>query len=138
MLHSESQISIKPLCLNMLFPHVYYIFMICFMEFLSLIVWFQSRSSSSNCIRIVTSLLSYCSEDVILFQEVTQVLGLKEWLESRGCWHNIVQNIPQTLACMPVRVSSAPSMLACPQHESIHRSSGSRSQWDVGVGQQKG
>jgi len=79
--HNKSQISMRPLCSDMLFTPVDYIFVICLMKCFSWLVGVQSRYYSSKFISIVISMLSYCSEYFIPFWVVTRALGLKMWLK---------------------------------------------------------
>jgi len=65
MLLSDSQMSMRPLCLDLLFTPVDYIFLICLMKCLSWIVGVLSRDFLSNCICIIIPLLSLCSKGVI-------------------------------------------------------------------------
>ena len=84
MLHSDSQVSMSPLCLNMLFTLVDYIFMTCLTKRLSWVVGVWLRACLGIYICIIVSLLSLCSEGVIQFWVVTSALGLKKWLKSQG------------------------------------------------------
>lgn len=131
--HSESQISMRPICSDLLFTLVDYIFMTCLTKCPSWLVGVQSRSYSSNCISTIIYMLSYYYEGFIQFWEVTWALDLKMWLKSWGQWHRSEKNSPWTLACLPMRVSRGPWTLAFPQHERVQRSSGSKYQWDLGV-----
>ena len=97
---SDSQLSMKPLFSYMLFRHVDYIFGICLTKYLSWLVGVQSRFYSSDWIRIIISLLIYCSEDVIPFLVVTWVLGLKKRLKSQGHWYITMKKGPWMLACV--------------------------------------
>jgi len=65
MVLNDSQLSMRPLCLDLLFTPAYYIFLIFLIKFLSWLVGVQSRSYSSNCISTIISMLSYCSKGVI-------------------------------------------------------------------------
>ena len=94
MLLSDSQLSMIPLCSDMLFTPVDYIFVICLTKCLSWLVGVQSRSYSSNFFLVDISLLSYYYEDVILLWAVIKPLGLKKSLKSCGDWHNTVQKVP--------------------------------------------
>jgi len=84
MFHSDSQISMRPLSLNMLFTLVDHIFMICLTKFMSWLVGLQLRICSSIYICIIISLLYFCYEGVIQFWAVTWALGMKRWLKSQG------------------------------------------------------
>ena len=127
---SDYQRSMRPLCLDMLFTPVDYIFMIYLMKWLSWLVGVQSRACSSTCNYIIISMLSLCSEGCIELQAVTWALGLKKWLESWGRQHNTEKNSPQTLACLVMRASKSFWTLSDPQHGSVQRSSGLKPQWD--------
>ena len=78
MLLSDSQMSMRPLCLYLLFSSVDYIFVICLTKCLSSLVGVQSRAGSSICICIIISLLSFCSKGVIQFWVVTWALAPKK------------------------------------------------------------
>jgi len=82
MLLIDSHLSMRPLCLDLLFTPVDYIFVICLTKCMSWLVGFKSRSNSSNCIFTVISMLSYYSEGVIQFWAVAWALGLEKWLKS--------------------------------------------------------
>jgi len=71
MSHSKSQISMRPLCSDLLFTSVDYIFGICLTKFLSWVVRVESRSYSSNYIKTIISMVSYCSKGAIQFCAVT-------------------------------------------------------------------
>jgi len=84
MLLSDSQISMRPLCSDLLFTPVDYIFVIFLTKFLSWLVGDQLSPCSSNCISIIIPLLSFCYEGVILVldtdlgsrpEKVAQILG---------------------------------------------------------------
>ena len=130
MLLSNSQLSMRPLCSDLLFTLVDYIFVICLTKCLSWLVRVQSRSHSSDCIYTVISLLFYCSKDVIQFWAVTWAMGSKKWLEYQGCLQN-------TKKIVPVRVFRGPWTLPCPQHES-QRACSPKFQWNRGASWQKG
>jgi len=83
----DSQQSMRPLCSDLLFTPVDYIFVKCLTKCMSRIIGVQSISYSSNFIFTVISLLYYYSEGVIQFWEVNWALGLKKWLKSQGRWH---------------------------------------------------
>jgi len=72
----DSQISMRPLSLNLLFTPVDYIFVICLMKFLPWLVGVSLRACSIICFCIVVSLLFYYSRDVIQFWAVYWDLGL--------------------------------------------------------------
>ena len=84
MLHSDSQISMRPLCLNLLFTYVDYIFVICLTKHMSWLVGVWLRASSSIYICIIVSLLSLYSEGAIQFWVVAWAMGLRKWLKSQG------------------------------------------------------
>jgi len=65
MLIIDSQVSMRPLCLDMLFTPVDYIFVICSMKYLSWLVGVQLSPCSSNFICIIIPLLYFISEGVI-------------------------------------------------------------------------
>ena len=77
MVLSDSHISMRSICLNLLFTPIDYIFVICLMKCLSWLVGVWFRASSSIYICIIFSLLSFCFEGVIQFWAVTWDLGLK-------------------------------------------------------------
>ena len=64
---SDSQLSMRPLCSDLLFTPVDYIFVICLTKCLSWLVVVQLSSYLSVFIYIVISLLFYYSKDVIQF-----------------------------------------------------------------------
>jgi len=88
------QISMRLLCLNMLFTPIDCIFVICLKKLLSWLVGVRLRACSSIYFFIIVSLLSYCSENVIQFWVVTCALGLKRWLKSQERWHITEKNSP--------------------------------------------
>ena len=62
---SDSQISMRSLCLNLLFTLVDYKFVICLTKCLSRLVGVKSKSFSGNFNGIIIPLLSLCSEGTI-------------------------------------------------------------------------
>jgi len=104
---SNCEMSMRPLCSNMFFKHVYYIIMTCLTKFLSWLVGVQSSPCSSNCICILTMSLSSSPENVIYLWEVTWALALKKWKKYRCHRHKSKDESPQ--------------MHAYPWHRSIWR-----------------
>ena len=98
MLLSNSQISMRPLCSDLLFTPVDYIFVTCLTKCLSWIVGVQSRTCPCFCKCIIVMLCKFISESVVELWEMTWALGLKKWLKSRRCTHNTGQKSPWTHA----------------------------------------
>ena len=94
MVLSDSQISLRSICLILLFTLIDYIFVICFMKCLSWLVGVWLRASSSICFSIIVSLLIYCSKDVMKFWAVTWALILKNDLNLRDAGTKIDKIIP--------------------------------------------
>ena len=128
----------RPICLDMLFTPVDYIFVICLRKFLSWLVGVQSRACLSNFICNIISFLSFCSEGVIQFWAVTWALSLKTWIKSWGCQHNTEQASHWTLACHTVGASRTLSTLECPYHGRVQALIGQKTQWHSGAGYLRG
>jgi len=138
MLLSDSEISMIPLCLNLLLTPVDYIYVICLKKCLSWLVWVQSKACSSNCICIIIPLLYLCSEGAIYFLAVTWALGLNNWLKSWGCWYKNEKNNHWMQAYHVVGTSKSFKMHACPYHGSVWELICLKKQWDPGVGYLRG
>ncbi len=130
MLLNDSQMTMGPLCLELLFTPVDYILMICLTKWLSWLVGVNSRACSSICIYIIISLISFCFEGFIHFLAVTWALGLKKCLKSRGHWHNTKRNSHWMLACLAMRVSRSSWTLLGTYHGGVQRSRDLKPQWD--------
>lgn len=110
----------RPICSKLLFTVVNYIFLTCFMKFMSWLVGVQSSPCSRNFICIIFLLLYFIPEGAIGFQTVIQSGSLKKWLKSLGHGHNTGQKSPWMLAypcygsvqspmdaCMPISRESS-------------------------------
>jgi len=138
MLHNDSQMSMRPICLDLLFTPVDYILVICLMKCLSWLVGVQTIPCSSNFICIIIPFLSFCSEGIIKLCAMSWPLGLKKWLKYQGRWHNNEKNSPWMLAYHVVEASRAFWMQACPYHGSVQGLIGLKTQWDSRAGYLRG
>ena len=71
MVLSDSEISTRSLCLNMLFTPIDYMFVICLAKCMSWLIGVWLRACSTNYFFIIVSLLFYCFEDAIPFWATT-------------------------------------------------------------------
>jgi len=83
MLHRESHISMRPICSDLLFTLVGWIFTKCLKKYLSWLVGVQWRSWTSMFFSTIISMLFNLFEEMVQFWAVIWALGLKKWLESR-------------------------------------------------------
>ena len=84
MLLSDSKISMRPLCSDLLLKPLDYIFVTCLRKCLSWLVGVQSRPCHCFCKCIIVMLCKFISESVNEFWAVTWTLGLKKWHKSKS------------------------------------------------------
>lgn len=88
MVLSDSQLSMRPLCSELLIAPIDYTFAICLTKCMSWLVGAQSSFWKCIFFSTVISILFYGSKEMVQFWEVTWALGLKKWLKSQSCWHS--------------------------------------------------
>ena len=89
MVLSNSQLSMRTLCLKLLITPVDYTFAICLTKFLLCLVGVQSRSWTSIYFSTFISMLFCWSGEMVQFWAVTWALGLKKWPKSHSHWHSL-------------------------------------------------
>ena len=84
MLLNDSQIIMRPICSDLLFKPVNYIFVTCLTKCMSWLVGVHSSPYSSACFYIVIPVSCFSSESVMEFWAVTRALGLKQMTQKLG------------------------------------------------------
>ena len=119
MLLSDSQMSMRPLCLDLLLKPIDYIIVTCLMKCLSWLVGVQSSPCSTNCIYFLILLLYFSSESVIKSWEVTWAGPEKmaQILETQA--QHWAKNVLERMLTHDVGVSRASWMHLCPYQGSV-------------------
>ena len=118
MLLSDSHISMRPLCSDMLLWLVECIFVTCLTKCLSCLVGFQSSICSSICFSIIVSMLLFIIEGFMELWEVAWVLDLKSGTKSGVAVSELAEKYPIFLHALAVRVIGGSQSHACPCHGS--------------------
>jgi len=124
----------RPICSDLLFKPVDYIFVTCLMKCMSWLVGVQSSPYSSNFICILILLLSLSSESVIEFWAMTWTLGLKSGTNPRFAGTGLRRKVPRRMHTHVVGVSGASWTHACPYQGSIQGFNGLKIQLVSRVG----